>query len=152
MPLARAALYAQGVDLHVAPTWDSSDVWPATLRHIAKEGRVFVLGANSCLRTSDLPDDVPFRDELWGGGEEWLALGNSAIVGPDGEVLAGPLVREEGILLADVDVQAARTARHQFDPFGHYARPDVLRLFVDVNARAPVSFAASSEEDGPRYD
>jgi nitrilase len=151
MPLARAALYAQGVDLHVAPTWDSSDVWPATLRHIAKEGRVIVVGANSCLRTSDLPPDVPFRDELY-QGDEWLALGNSAIVGPDGEVMAGPLVREEGILLADVDVQAARTGRHQFDPFGHYARPDVLRLYVDVNARAPVSFAATSEEEAPRYD
>lgn len=146
MPLARAALYAQGVDLHIAPTWDSSDVWPASLRHIAKEGRMFVIGANSTLRASQLPDDVPFRNEIYGGEDDWLALGNSAIVGPDGEILAGPLARDEGMLVADVDVQAARTARHQFDPFGHYARPDVLRLFVDVQARSPVSFARAGEE------
>jgi nitrilase len=146
MPLARAALFAQGVDLYVAPTWDSSDVWPATLRHIAKEGRVFVVGANCTLRASDIPSDVPFRSELYGGEDDWLALGNSAIVGPDGDVLAGPLVREEGILFANIDIQRARTARHQFDPFGHYARPDVLRLHVDTQARSPVSFATDAEE------
>ena len=141
MPLARAALFAQSVDLYLAPTWDSSDVWPATLRHIAKEGRVYVVGVNSILRGSSIPEDVPYRAELYGGEDDWLALGNSAIVGPDGDVLAGPLVREEGIVYADIDIQTARTARHQFDPFGHYARPDVLRLFVDIHARSPVSFA-----------
>src|SRR5205085_9375487 len=141
MPLARAALFAQSVDLYLAPTWDSSDVWPATLRHIAKEGRVYVVGVNSILRGSSIPEDVPYRADLYGGEDDWLALGNSAIVGPEGDVLAGPLVREEGILYADIDIQTARTARHQFDPFGHYARPDVLRLFVDTHARSPVSFA-----------
>ncbi len=105
MPLARAALHAQGVDLHIAPTWDSSDVWPASLRHMAKEGRTFVIGANSTLRASQLPDDLPFRNEIYGGEDDWLALGNSAIVGPDGEILAGPLAREEGMLVADLDVQ-----------------------------------------------
>lgn len=145
MPLARAALYAQGVDIYLAPTWDSSEVWPATLRHIAKEGRAFVVGVNSVLKGSDLPSDVPYRDELY-GGDDWLALGNSAIVGPDGDPLAGPLVREEGILYADIDVQAARTARHQFDPFGHYARPDVLRLVVDINRRDPVTFTGQPDE------
>jgi nitrilase len=146
MPLARAAIYAQAADIYVAPTWDSSDVWPATLRHIAKEGRVFVVGANSTLRGSALPPDVPYRDDLYGGEDDWLALGNSAIVGPDGNVLAGPLVRDEGIVAADVDVQAARSSRHQFDPFGHYARPDVLRLVVDTSAREPVTFATPAED------
>ncbi|MDQ4097822.1 MAG: carbon-nitrogen hydrolase family protein [Actinomycetota bacterium] len=144
MPLARAALFAQGVDLYLAPTWDSSDVWPATLRHIAKEGRVYVVGVNSILRGSNIPEDVPFRADLYGGEDDWLALGNSAIVGPEGDVLAGPLVREEGIVYADIDIQDARTARHQFDPFGHYARPDILRLFVDTQARSPVSFATGT--------
>lgn len=146
MPLARAALFAQGIDLYVAPTWDSSDVWPATLRHVAKEGRVFVVGANSLLRGSDIPEHLPYRNDLYGDDDDWLALGNSAIVSPEGELLAGPLQREEGILYAEIDIQAARTARHQFDPFGHYARPDVLRLFVDVEARSPVSFAGASDD------
>jgi nitrilase len=146
MPLARAALFAQGVDLYLAPTWDSSDVWPATLRHVAKEGRVFVIGANSLLRGSDIPEHLPYRAELYGGEEDWLALGNSAIVGPEGDVLAGPLQREEGVVYADVDVQTARTARHQFDPFGHYARPDVVRLLVDIEPRSPVSFAGTPDD------
>ncbi len=146
MPLARAALFAQGIDLYIAPTWDSSDVWPATLRHVAKEGRVFVVGANSLLRGSDIPEHLPYRNDLYGADDDWLALGNSAIVGPEGDLLAGPLQREEGILYAEIDVQAARTARHQFDPFGHYARPDVLRLFVDIEARSPVSFAGSTDD------
>jgi nitrilase len=143
LPLARAALYAQGIDLYLAPTWDSSDVWRATLQHVAKEGRVFVVGVNSCIRAEDVPEDVPHRD-LYGSGEDWLALGNSAIVGPDGELLAGPLEREEGILYAEVDAGAARSSRQQFDPVGHYARPDVLRLTVDTTERPAVSFGAAS--------
>ena len=143
MPLARAALYAQGIDVYLAPTWDSSDVWLATLRHVAKEGRVYVVGANSSIRAGDVPADVPYREDLYGSADEWLTLGNSAIVGPDGEVLAGPLSREEGILYAEVDPRAARTSRHQFDPVGHYARPDVVRLVVDTSARPPVSFSAT---------
>ena len=146
MPLARAALFAQGIDIYIAPTWDSSDVWPSTLRHVAKEGRVFVVGANSLLRASDIPEHLPYRNDLYGADDDWLALGNSAIVGPEGDIVAGPLQREEGILYAEIDVQAARTARHQFDPFGHYARPDVLRLFVDIEARSPVSFAGSTDD------
>lgn len=147
MPLARAALFAQAADVYLAPTWDSSDVWPATVRHIAKEGRVFVVSANSALRAADLPADVPYREALYAESEDWLALGNSAVVGPEGDLLAGPLLRDEGILTADIDVQTARTARHQFDPFGHYARPDVVRLFVDIQERSPVEFAAAEEED-----
>lgn len=139
MPLARAALYAQGIDLYLAPTWDSSDVWLATLRHVAKEGRVFVIGVNSSMRASDMPEETPHR-ELYASPEDWLTLGNSAIVGPDGELLAGPLEREEGILFADVDASVARSSRQQFDPIGHYARPDVLRLVVDTTERPAVSF------------
>jgi nitrilase len=141
MPLARAALYAQGVDIYLAPTWDSSDVWLATMRHVAKEGRVYVVAANSCIRGSDVPADVPYRDELYNVEDDWLTLGNSVIVGPDGDVLAGPLTREERILYAEVDPAVARTSRHQFDPVGHYARHDVVRLVVDTTPRAPVSFS-----------
>ena len=112
----------------------------ATLRHIAKEGRVHVIGVNSCLRGSDVPDDLPGRNELYRGDDDWLSKGNTTIVGPEGDVLAGPLVGSEGILVAELDVDAARASRRQFDPVGHYARPDVFRLVVDTRRRPPVVF------------
>lgn len=138
MPLARYAMYAQGIDVWCAPTWDNSEVWVATLRHIAKEGRVYVIGVAPLLRGSDVPDEVPGRSELWGGDDDWMSRGLSAIVGPDGEVLAGPLVEREGILYAEIDASVARASRSQFDPVGHYSRPDVFRLSVDTGANPPV--------------
>lgn len=128
MPLARMALYEQGIDVYVAPTWDNSDVWVATLRHIAKEGRVYVIGASFWAQAADVPSDVPFRDELYADDDGQMSGGVSVIVGPLGEVLAGPLEGEEGLLFADLDVQTARASRHQFDPVGHFSRPDLLRL------------------------
>lgn len=140
MPLARAAMYAQGVDVYVAPTWDNSDTWVATLRHIAKEGRVFVIGTNSCIRGSDVPTDVAGRDDLYGGDDDWLSRGNTTIVGPDGDIIAGPLTEAEGILYADLDIAVAHASRRQFDAVGHYARPDVFHLEVDARPKPPVSF------------
>lgn len=127
MPLARMALYQQGIDVYLAPTWDNSDVWVSTLRHIAKEGRVYVVGASFWARASDVPADVPFRDELY-GDDEVLSGGTSVVIDPMGNIVAGPLEGEEGVLFADLDVEAARTSRHQFDPTGHFSRPDILRL------------------------
>ncbi len=138
MPLARYAMYAKGVDIWAAPTWDQGDTWVATLRHIAKEGRVYVIGVTSVLRGSDIPDDVPGR-ELWGGEDDWMNKGYSCIVAPNGEVLAGPLVEEEGILYAEVDAAAARASRHEFDPVGHYSRPDVFRLQVDTEPKPQIA-------------
>ncbi len=146
MPLARAAMYAKGIDLYLAPTWDNSDVWVASMRHIAKEGRIFVIGVNFCIRGSDVPAGVPGRDQLYGGDEDWLSKGNSVIVGPDGGILAGPITEEEGIIYADMDAEVARAARYQFDPVGHYSRPDVFRLTVDETKAAPVAFG---EHAGP---
>jgi nitrilase len=140
MPLARAAMYAQGIDIYLAPTWDNSDVWVPTLRHIAKEGRVFVVGVNQCIRGSDVPADIPGRDAIYAGDDDWMSRGNTAIVGPDGEVLAGPLVEEEGIVMAEVDVARARASRRQFDPVGHYARSDVFTLMVDTRPKPAAVF------------
>jgi nitrilase len=131
MPLARYAMYSKGIDVWCAPTWDNSDVWVSTLRHIAKEGRVYVIGVAPLLRGADIPEDVPGRAELWGGADDWMSKGHSTIVGPTGEIMAGPLVGEEGILYADLDVERARAVRYQFDPVGHYSRPDVFRLVVN---------------------
>jgi nitrilase len=145
MPLARAAMYAAGIDIYLAPTWDNSDVWVPTLRHIAREGRVFVLGTNSVLRGSDVAAGDYGASDLYGGDDDWMSRGNTTIVGPDGTVLAGPLVEETGIFDAMVDASTTTTARQQFDPVGHYARPDVLRLTVDRDEKRPVGGTASSE-------
>src|SRR5712691_10878518 len=120
MPLARYAMYAKGVDVYLAPTWDNSDMWVATLRHIAKEGRLYVIGVAPLLRGSDVPDDVPGRNDVWGGEDDWMSRGFSTIVAPGGDILAGPLVEKEGILYAELDPATARSSRHQFDPVGHY--------------------------------
>jgi nitrilase len=131
MPLARAAMYQQGIDIFLAPTWDSSDSWPCTLRHIAREGRVFVIGTNTCLHGRDVPRSMPGADELYpGGDDDWLSQGNTMIVGPDGAILAGPLTGRPGVLTASVDIGALVASRREFDPIGHYARPDVFTLTV----------------------
>jgi nitrilase len=138
MPLARFAMYAKGIDVWCAPTWDNSDGWISTLRHIALEGRVFVIGVAPLLRGSDVPDDVPGRQEVWGGEDDWMCRGASTIVGPDGEVLAGPLMEEEGVLYAELDAATARRSRAEFDPVGHYSRPDVFRLSIDDRAKPQI--------------
>lgn len=131
MPLARAAIYQQGIDIYLAPTWDNSDAWVPTLRHIAREGRVFVIGTNTCLHSRDIARSLPGADELYPPDEAgWASRGNTAIVGPDGTVLAGPLTEQAGILVATIDLSALTTARREFDPVGHYARADVFQLTV----------------------
>lgn len=125
------------------------DSWVATLRHIAKEGRVFVVATNCCLRASDIPADVPDRDALYAPDEDWIAQGNTTIVGPDGEIIAGPLIGSEGILYAEVDATVAHRSRREFDPVGHYARPDVFRLVVDTRPHRPVEFTTVGPDRAP---
>ena len=138
MPLARAATYAAGVEIYLAPTWDNSDTWVATLRHIAKEGRCFVIGVAPVLRGSDVPEEL--RGDVYGGAEDWMSRGFATIVAPGGEIVAGPLLEEEAVLYAEIDVADVQTSRRQFDPMGHYARPDVFTLSVNTRPQRPVVF------------
>ncbi len=130
MPLARAAMYQQGIDVLLAPTWDNSDEWISTLRHTAKEGQVFVVGVTACLRGSDVPRDLPGADVLYGGDDDYLSKGNTTIVAPGGAILEGPLIGEAGTLAATLDLDLIAAGRRKFDPSGHYARPDVLSLNI----------------------
>jgi nitrilase len=130
MPLARAAMYQRGIDVLLAPTWDNSDEWIPTLRHIAKEGQIFVVGVTACLRGSDVPRDLPDAGDLYGGADDWMSIGNTTIVAPGGQILAGPLTGETGMLVETLELDRIAAGRRMFDPTGHYARPDVLSLTV----------------------
>ncbi len=141
MPLARAALYAQNIEIYVAPTWDSGDTWLATMQHVAREGACWVIGCATCIETTDIPKDVPFRDDLFGDGADWINPGDAVIYKPFGGVHAGPSHKEKGFLMAEIDPGEARASRRKFDATGHYARPDVLQLEVNRNAQTAVSFS-----------
>jgi len=144
MPLTRFYLYSQGIDVWFAPTLATGDGWVATMRHIAREGRCYVVGINPCLHVDQIPPNFPNRDRVWKTDEDeeekdWVEPGNSVIVGPNGEILAGPSRHEETILYAEVDLAAVHSARRLFDPVGHYHRPDVFRLGVDTRPRPIVT-------------
>jgi nitrilase len=128
MPLARFALYESGVEIYIASTADDGDAWQATLVHIARESRAFVVSPCHFQRASAYPSDFPLRDLL--EGVDVIGRGGSAILGPDGAYLAGPLYDEEGILYAELDPARLYEERQRFDPAGHYHRPDVLGLTV----------------------
>lgn len=129
MPLFRQSMYAKGVQFWCAPTVDDREQWQSTMTHISLEGRCFVIGAGQFLTRADLPDDVhPVQGEA---PETVLINGGSVIVSPLGEVLAGPLRGEEGVLTAEVDLDDIPRAKFDFDSAGHYARPDVFTLLVD---------------------
>ena len=140
MPLARFALYAQDIDILVAPTWDSGDTWLATMQHIAREGGCWVVSCATSLEVSDIPTDIPYYDELFPNKDEWINPGDAVVYKPFGGVLAGPMRREKGLLMAEIDPGAARASRRKFDVSGHYARPDIFTLTVDRRPQSPVSF------------
>jgi nitrilase len=132
MPLARFSLYESGIEIYIASTADDGDSWQATLRHIALESRSFVVAPCHFQRAASYPDDFPLASLL--EGRDILGRGGSAILGPDGSYLAGPLYDEEGILYAELDPNLLLQSRQRFDPAGHYHRPDVLTLTVTPNA------------------
>jgi nitrilase len=125
MPLARFSLYESGVEIYLAPTAEDSEQWHDSIKHIARESRAFVLSCCVYQRASSYPDDVQLAE-----GDELVGRGGSAILGPDGAYLAGPLWDEEGILYAELDPQRLYEERQRFAPAGHYHRPDVFRLKV----------------------
>jgi nitrilase len=141
MPLARFSIFAQGCEIYIAPTWDEGDMWLSTMRHIAAEGRCWVLGNGSSMRGKDFPRDFPNRNKLYPDLEAWLNPGDSVIVNPVGKVVAGPLHEKHGILFADCDPARASAAKRTLDVAGHYGRPDIFRLEVNREARAPVDFS-----------
>jgi nitrilase len=138
MPLARYELYRQGMEILLAPTWDKSDQWIASMRHIAREGRTFVIGVCQALHRDQVPDRFGFKDAL-PPGLQWLNVGNSLIVDPDGVVLAGPVAEREEILFAQVDAGRAAGSRWIFDAAGHYDRPDLFRFEVVGPGSAPTA-------------
>jgi nitrilase len=152
MPLARFALYAQGIQVYVAPTWDEGDVWHATMRHIAAEGRCWVLGAGCSIQARDIPASFPERDRLYPDPDEWLNPGDSIIVAPGGEVVAGPLHAEHGILYAEVDPARADAAHYTLDTAGHYNRPDVFSLTVRRGRGVQVAFDDVPTHEGSAVD
>jgi nitrilase len=129
MLLARNAIYEFGTQILAAPTWDKSSNWMQSMQHIAREGGVFVISTCMALKMDDIPDDYEFK-KLYPEGREWINVGNSCIIAPTGQVLAGPLEAEAGILYADIDLKQIIKAKRMFDVVGHYSRPDVFAFNV----------------------
>jgi nitrilase len=147
MPLARYALYAWGTQIYIAATWDRGEPWLSTLRHIAKEGRVFVVGCGMALRRDDIPDRYAFKARFYAEGGAWINGGDSAIVNPDGAFIAGPVSEREAILYADIDPQQMRGPKWMLDVAGHYARPDVFQLSVRTGAHPMIAVQAGAVAD-----
>ncbi len=145
LPLARASLYGQGEDLHVA-------IWPGSERNtrdisrfIAREGRCFVLSVSGLMRREDVPDGLP--EEVAANADDWMANGGSCLVGPDGEFLIEPMVNEEVVVVADIALDAVLKERQSLDVAGHYSRPDVLKLSIYRQRQSTVRFTDDSSED-----
>ena len=136
MPLLRTAMYAKGVEIWCAPTVDARDVWQSSMQHIAHEGRCFLISA---CQYRPSPASLGIKVEDW-DDDQHLIAGRSVIIDPLGNILAGPLEGTEGLITASIDTAVLPGARFDFDPVGHYARPDVFSLHVDERPKTPVSF------------
>ncbi|MFQ6592288.1 MULTISPECIES: carbon-nitrogen hydrolase family protein [Pseudomonas] len=138
MPLLRTAMYAKGVEVWCAPTVDEREMWQVSMRHVAHEGRCFVVSA---CQVQPSPEALGVEVANW-PAQRPLIAGGSVIVGPMGDVLAGPLRGEAGLLTAQIDTDELVRARYDYDVVGHYARPDVFELTVDERAKPGVRFIA----------
>ena len=140
MPLARYALYSQGVEIYIAPTYDSGDDWISSLRHIAREGCCWVLGCGNLMRGKDIPEDFPQRETLYPDADEWINPGDSIVISPTGGIVAGPMREQEGILYCDIDREKVSISKRALDITGHYSRPDIFQLHVNKKPQSPIVF------------
>ncbi|MCE5231571.1 nitrilase [bacterium] len=149
MPMLRMAMYAKGVALYCAPTADDRETWLPTMRHIALEGRCFVLSACQYLRKRDFPDSV--RVSIGDGPDSVLMRGGSLIVSPLGKVLAGPDFDGEKIITADLDLNEIGRGKFDFDAAGHFARPDVFQLIVNESPAKAVAIKQPPTDSSQKY-
>ncbi|MGB5894352.1 MAG: nitrilase-related carbon-nitrogen hydrolase, partial [Ignavibacteriaceae bacterium] len=130
MPLARNAIYSWGTQIHLAPTWDSSEGWQNSMRHIAREGGMFLINCCQAIHIKDIPNKYEFK-KLYPKGKEWINRGNSSIINPKGQFIAEPLEAKKDIIYADIDLGEIAASKWIFDVTGHYARPDVFGFSVN---------------------
>jgi nitrilase len=140
MPLARYALYAQGVEIYIAPTYDSGEGWLGSLQHIAREGCCWVVGCGNIMKGCDIPDDFPEKSTLYPDADEWVNPGDSVVIAPGGEIVAGPMNQEVGILYHQLDREKVSIAKRALDVAGHYSRPDIFQLHVNTEQQTPCLF------------
>ena len=147
MPLPRAALYAQGENLHIA-------VWPGSehntkdiTRFIAREGRVFVVSVSSLMRKDDFPKHTPHYNEIIKNAPEVLSNGGSCIAGPDGEWIVPPILHKEGVFINDIDYNKILEERQNYDAVGHYSRPDITKLIVNRERQSVIEFKDSTQNN-----
>ena len=140
MPLARYSLYAQGVDLYLAPTWDSSDIWQSTLQHIAREGGCYVVGVASCIYGKDIPTNFPHREQIFPDETECINPGKASVYAPGGRCISEPQGGEERLFYVEINPAAAAKARRSLDTAGHYSRSDIFQLEVIRQIFPPIKF------------
>ncbi len=145
MPLARYTLYSEGMDIHAGVWPGISDMHAEAMRHIAREGRVWCIAASGLLYVRDIPKSFIFYDRLSANPAECLFDGGSAIIAPDGEYVAGPVIGEECLVVADIDLGRVREERQNFDPTGHYSRADVFQLKVDDSRQESVRLKSTEQ-------
>ena len=144
LPLLRTSMYSKGIEVYCAPTADARDSWLATVRHIAVEGRCFVLSCNQFNRRSDFPAD--YRSVYSESPDTIVCRGGSCIVDPFGNFLAGPNLVGEAILVAEVDLEQIVRGKYDLDVTGHYARPDIFQLIVDERPKRSVTLQSTSSD------
>lgn len=140
MPLARYAMYAQGIEIYIAPTYDSGDKWLGSLQHIGREGCCWVIGCGNLMQGSDIPDDFPEKESLYPDKDEWINPGDSVVIAPGGDIVAGPMNKQAGILYCDIDLDKVSIAKRAFDAAGHYSRPDIFQLQINTQSQSPAVF------------